>query len=232
MRFLSILVLSLGIASAAVAAVAAESPATLTVSGEGEVAATPDMATLTLGVTQEAKTAQAAMDAASTAMADILSALQAAGIAARDIQTGDLSLNPVWSNRSYDSNGAPQITGFMARNILTVRVREMAALGGVMDQVLSVGANSFQGLGFGLQDPQPKADAARVAAVQDAMRKAALLAEAAGVKLGPVLSISDQGGNARPQPVMMEAMRSSAVPVAEGEVSLSARVTMVFALED
>ena len=224
MRFLSIILISLGLAAAAMAA---ETSPAITVTGRGEVAAAPDMATITLGVTSQAKTAGEAMDETSAAVAAILKALEAAGIAPRDMQTSDLSLDPVWSSRA--SNGAaPRIEGFTARNTLRVRVRDLDRLGGVLDDVLEVGANTFRGLSFGLQEPGPLTDQARTAAVADAQRKAALIAGAAGVTLGPVLSISESGG-VSPQPVMMEAARA-AVPVAAGEVSLSATVTMVFAL--
>ena len=224
MRFLSIILISLGLAAAAMAA---ETSPAITVTGRGEVAAAPDMATITLGVTSQAITAGEAMDETSAAVAAILKALEAAGIAPRDMQTSDLSLDPVWSSRA--SNGAaPRIEGFTARNTLRVRVRDLDRLGAALDDVLRVGANSFQGLSFGLQQPEPLADQARAEAVADAQRKAALMAEAAGLALGPVLSISEAGG-AAPVPVMMEAARA-AIPVAAGEVSQTATVTMVFAL--
>lgn len=224
MRFLSIILISLGLAAGAMAA---ETGPTITVTGRGEVAAAPDMATITLGVTSQARTAAEAMDKTSAATAAILKELEAAGIAARDMQTSDLSLDPVWSNRG-GNGAAPRIEGFTARNTLRVRVRDLDRLGAVLDDVLRVGANTFRGLSFGLQEPQPLADQARAEAVADAQRKAALMAEAAGMALGPVLSISEAGG-AAPVPVMMKAARA-AIPVAAGEVSQTATVTMVFAL--
>lgn len=224
MRFLSIILIALGLATAAPAA---ETSPTLTVTGRGEVAAVPDMATITLGVTSQAKTAGDAMDKTSAATAVVLKTLQTAGIDARDMQTSDLSLDPVWSNGA-GTGGARRIEGFTARNTLRVRVRELDRLGAVLDDVLRVGANTFRGLSFGLQEPEPLADRAREKAVTDAHRKAALIAEAAGVALGPVLSITE-GSGAVPAPVMMEAARAP-MPVAAGEVSLSATVTMVFGL--
>lgn len=224
MRFLSIILISLGLATAAMAA---ESGPAITVTGRGEVAAVPDMATITLGATSQAKTAGDAMDEASAAAAAILKVLEAAAIAPRDMQTSELSLDPVWSSRT--SNGAaPRIEGFVARNTLRVRVRDLDRLGPVLDDVLRVGANSFRGLSFGLQEPEPLADQARAAAVADAQRKAALMAEAAGVALGPVLSISEASAGI-PAPMMLESTRA-AIPVAAGEVSQTATVTMVFAL--
>lgn len=227
MRFLGLLILCFGITTTD--AVRAAEVATMTVTGTGEIAAAPDIATVTLGAVAEAKTAQEAMDEVSAQVSAILATLQAAGVAPRDLQTSALSLSPLWSNR-YDSTAPPRITGFRAENMLTVRLRDLDGLGGVLDAVLGEGANSFRSLAFGLSDPQPVQDAARSAAVADARRKARLYAEAAGLTLGPVLSFTESGG-ASPRPAMMEAARASAdMPIAEGELTIRASVTMVFAI--
>lgn len=204
----------------------------ITVSGEGQVEAAPDMATITLGVTNEAREAKAAMEATSDAVARVLERLSSLGIAPRDLQTRELSLSPVWSDRGAAGEERRRITGFVASNTVLVRVRDLTALGGILDAVISDGANDFNGLRFGIQEPDPLMDAARRRAVADAMAQAELLAEAAGVELGPVMSISAHGGG-RPAP-MAEAMRSSAagVPVAAGEVTVSANVSMVFAIAE
>ncbi|MBC56047.1 MAG: hypothetical protein CL814_03830 [Confluentimicrobium sp.] len=225
MRFFTVLMLALALATTGRAQ---DAPATLTVTGEAEVAAAPDMAVITVGVTSLARSAADAMDDTSVKTAEILAALAAAGIAERDLQTRALRLNPNWANRSSTPGAGPKIDGFVASNTVMVRVRDLDRLGGVLDTVLGLGANEFGGLSFGLQNPAPAQDEARRAAVAEAMRKAQLYAEAAGLTLGPVLSLSEAGG-ARPAPMMMEAARmADAVPVAAGEVSVSAAVTMVF----
>lgn len=204
----------------------------ITTSGTGIVDSAPDMATISLGVTNEAKEAGAAMQATSDAVRDILARLEAAGIEARDVQTENLSLQPLWL-RSNNNETPPRITGFVARNSLNIRVRDLTKLGGILDQVVQDGANTFNGLRFSIAEPEPLIAVARAAAVKDAIMRATQLAEAAGVTLGPIQSISEQGG--RPQPVMMEmasARMASDVPVAAGEVSLSAQVTIVFAIAD
>ena len=223
MRWIMVLALSLVIGQA-VAQEAAEGR--LIVTGEGAVDSVPDMATITMGVTSEAKTAREAMAETSEATAAVLEALTDAGIEARDMQTRDLSLNPLWDNRS---SGERRIVGFQASNTVFVRVRDLDALGGVLDQVIQSGANEFRGLGFGLQEPGPALDEARRRAVAEALRKAALYAEAAGLTLGPVLELTESGGS--PGPVMMErAGMAMAVPIAGGEVTTNASVTMVFGL--
>lgn len=203
----------------------------ITVTGEGSVATVPDMATINLGVTHQAKEAGAAMAATSQATANMLQRLAALGVEARDMQTSNLSLNPVWSNRNSSSSGNPRISGYVASNSVHVRVHDLTALGRVLDAVIAEGANDFNGLRFSVEDPDPLMDLARQKAVADAMARALLLTMAAGVTLGPVQSMSEHGGR---RPVMMEmsAARSNDVPIAAGEVSVSASVSMVFAIAD
>lgn len=211
----------------------AEAP-TITVTGQGQVSRAPDMATISLSVTANAATAAAAVAQVSKNLAGVLDRLKAEGVAERDMQTSGLNLSPVWDSPRPGSNVAPKITGFSASSAISVRVRALDHLGGVLDGVVKDGANGFSGLAFGLADPAPAQDDARKAAVADALHKAQLYAEAAGVKLGAVQSITDQDGGG-PRPVMMmkaaPMMADAApMPVAQGEVELDASVTMVFAI--
>ncbi|MCF6315632.1 MAG: SIMPL domain-containing protein [Marinosulfonomonas sp.] len=202
----------------------------ITVVGQGAVETTPDMATVSMGVITEAKTGAEAMAQNSAALEGVLKQLGAAGIEAKDVQTSNLSLSPRW-----DSSGQGQIAGFIASNTVTVRVRDLDRLGGVLDAVVQNGANTFHGLHFGLQEPQPAQDAARQDAVADARRKAQLYATAAGVTLGDVLTISEAASRGvSPVMMIMEAdmMQSRAVPVAQGEVTVGATITIVYAIAD
>ena len=216
------------------AALAGDSPRTISVSGSASVEVAPDMATLTLGVTRQARSAGDALAAVREISAAIFARLEAAGIAPRDMQTSNLNLRPLYSDRSSPQNEPPRIVGYQASNMVTVRVLKLEDLGGILDQVARDGANTFNGLQFGILDPDPLADQARAAAVRDAMARAALLAGAAGVTLGPVLSISDQSGGG-PMPVMADmafARSAEAMPVAAGELSVHASVNMVYAIAD
>ena len=210
----------------------AESRALITVTGTGRVEAAPDMATISLGVTSEARTARAAMDETSVKVAALLAVLDAAGIEPRDRQTTGLSLNPVWDHRTYDSGGSPRIVGFSAQNTVTVRVRALDGLGELLDGVLGAGGNTFNGLAFGFLEPRPLEDEARRRAVADARAKAELLTAAAGVALGPVVSIAEGGGYAPPMPEFRMAMAADSmpapVPVAAGELSIAVSVTIVW----
>lgn len=204
----------------------------MAVTGEGSVDVAPDMATVRLGVLAEAVEAGDAIGEMNRAMTDVLDRIAASGIEGRDVQTADLSVQPRWDHRP---NGeAPRIAGFQARTTVTVRVRDLDRLGEVLDAVARDGANLFEGVSFGLQDPEPVRDAARRAAVADARRKAALYAEAAGVGLGPLLRLSEAGG-APPEPMplarMEMAMAADAMPVAGGELTVTAWVTLVYGLE-
>ena len=210
---------------------AEETQRQITVTGEGQVAATPDMATITLGVIHQAKTARLAMDAMSEATAKVLQNLGDLGIAPSDMQTSSLSLSPVMARRSTSEQGPRKINGFVASNSVHVRLRDLGSLGQVLDVVIDNGANNFNGLRFSVQDPEPLMTLARQQAVGDAVAKAKLLTQAAEVTLGAVLSMAELGGG-RPQMLEMAASRGGVVPIAAGEVSVSASVTMVFAIEN
>ena len=205
----------------------AQDMARITVTGECSVESRPDMATVSLGVVTRAPTAAAAMEANSTQLAAVIERLRAAGIEERDLQTTGLSLNPEWEQTQAQVQ--PRIAGYQAANQLTVRVRALDDLGGILDSTIKDGANSLNGLGFGLADPRPALDEARRRAVADAMARAKLLTEAAGLTLGAVVSITEGGGFGGPQPMYrMDAAAESAVPVAAGEIATAATVTMTF----
>ncbi len=205
-------------------------PATIAVTGEGKVDMAPDMAMLSLGVMTQADTAAAALKANSDGLSGALDRLKAAGIEDRDIQTSGLSLQP---NIDYSSSGRePQVRGYTASNMLTVRLRDLSVLGQTLDAVVIEGANTLNGLSFGLQDPDEATDEARRRAVADAAHKAALYAEAASVTLGRIVTISEQGNYGGPQPMMMAEARfakdAGSVPVASGEISIGATISVVY----
>ena len=214
----------------ALPAAAETAPATIAVTGEGKVDMAPDMAMLSLGVMTQADTAAAALKANSDGLSGALARLKAAGIEGRDIQTSGLSLHP---NVDYSSTGRePQVRGYTASNMLTVRLRDLSVLGQTLDAVVTEGANTLNGLSFGLQNPDEATDEARRRAVADATHKAALYAEAAGVTLGRIVTISEQGNYGGPQPMMMAEARfakdAGSVPVASGEISIGATISVVY----
>lgn len=211
----------------------------LTVSAEGRSERKPDLALFTAGVTSLGKTAGEALTANSADMARVIAALKRAGIADRDIQTSNLSLNPVYAQQRPRPDGTmepeqPLIIGYQVSNTVSVRQRKLGEFGQVIDTLVSAGANQVNGPSFQIDNPDEALDEARTEAVAKARSRASLYARAAGLKVLRILSISESGGYA-PQPMMMNtrAMASDAggaPPVAAGEVSLNTSVTVQFEL--
>lgn len=202
----------------------------VTTVGEGEVSVVPDMAHVSMGVTARNAEAAVALDETSRALAAVISRLEAAGIASGDIQTGNLSLYPIRSPRTGETSTEPEITGYEASNTLTVAIFDLDRLGGVLDDVVSEGANTLNGLSFSLADPSGPMAEARRRAVRDAITRAEQLTQAAEVDLGPILSISEQGHGGIGPKMEMSAARMADVPVAPGSLTVSAQVTMTFAI--
>lgn len=231
MRALSVLFLSAALVlPLAAPGLAQDAPTrTISVTGTGTVEAAPDMATVMIGVTTQGATAAEALTANTAATEAVIARLTASGIEARDMQTSNLMINPNWSG--YDSS-SPTISGYVASNMLTVRVRALEATGAILDAAVADGANTLNGLTFGLADPEPAYDEARKEAVADAKAKADLLAMAAGVKLGQVVSIIDNGAMTDPAPMYREAVSAAPVPVVGGELGLIANVMVTFAIAE
>lgn len=205
----------------------AEEAATLQITGVGEVSVRPDMATVSLGVVTQDEAAAEALARNSAELSRVFDILQQAGIAEADMQTTRFDLTPIHAGDRPGGTDTARIEAYRVTNALSVIVRDLDALGEVLDAVARAGANEFRGITFGLQDPGPLQDDARRAAVADARARAALYAEAAGVTLGDLLHLSEVGGpDARPQ--MMQMAARGAVPVAEGEVGLTAQVTLTY----
>lgn len=214
----------------------ATAPATITVSGEGTASATPDMAELTTGVVSQADDAAAALKANSAAMEALVAAVRGAGIAGTDISTSGFSVQPRYTYPGQNNNGgeqqAPKIVGYEVRNAVTIKVRDMKALGPLLDSVVVAGANDVGNLTMTLADTAALADKARRAAIADARKKAEAYAEAAGVKLGRVLRISEQGAMS-PRTFAMpvspdSAKMMSSVPVEAGELDIRSTVDVAW----
>jgi uncharacterized protein YggE len=213
--------------------------ARILVSGEGVAEVAPDMAVLQLTVTREADAARAALDANSAAMAEVLEGMQQLGIEPRDLQTSNFSIQPRYHHPRAQNSGErkpPELVGYIVRNSLTVRVRDISNVGKILDQSVSLGVNEGGQISFTNADPAAVIKQARINAVHDAREKAATLAAAAGVKLGKVMQLSEQSYQPGPRPMARAEMAmarsaSDAVPVATGENSYRVSVQMSFAIE-
>jgi uncharacterized protein YggE len=221
-----------------VAAQELRGPGTISVQGTGEVSAAPDTAYINSGVTTQGATAREALDANTAAMNQLLETLKAAGIEARDVQTSGFSVQPnyVYSD-ARDANGytlPPKINGYQVFNTVTVRVRDLDKLGAILDQSVSVGANTINGISFAVADPSRLLDEARTKAFADALSKARLYADTARVDLESIRSITETQDFGQPQPyVMREAAMSAdaAVPVASGELTFTINVQVTWEID-
>jgi uncharacterized protein YggE len=183
-------------------------------------------------VTQGA-TAAEALTENTKKMNGLFSLIQSLGIEAKDVQTTNLRVQPRYAPADpTQPNGNQIIAGYDANNDLTVRLRDLAKLGDALDRFVSAaGANNLQGIAFDFSNPDPLMDQARQNAIADAKRKAALYAQAAGVTLGPLQSLSESGGYYPKQVFAMDAARAAPVPVAAGESRLSANVSVTYAIQ-
>jgi uncharacterized protein YggE len=203
---------------------------TLNLSAYGETTLAPDMATITLGVQTRAPTAAQAMADNAGRMSAVMAALRHAGIADKDVQTSNLSLNAEYA---YADGKPPALTGYAASNDVVVKVYDLARLGPVADAVTSAGANQISGISLGLKDPSAAEDAARRIAVKALAAKASLYADATGLRLVRLVNLSEGGGYA-PQPIrpmpMMAMAKAVATPVAAGELTVRVDVTGIYEL--
>ncbi|MFC3077647.1 SIMPL domain-containing protein [Phenylobacterium terrae] len=226
----------------------------LNVTAEGRSRRQPDLAIFSAGVVTQAKTAGEALTANAQRMDAVIAALKRAGIAERDIQTSTLTLQPQYTQprppEPYprrDPAGAviepaepqaPRIIGYEARNSVQVRVRRLGEMGRVIDTLVSAGANQVDGPSFTVEEPEPALDEARVAAMQRARERAELYAKAAGLRVGRIISISEQGGYFPvAEQIVVTGYRGGPAapppppsPVQPGEVALGVNLTVQFAL--
>lgn len=203
---------------------------TIIVTGEGEVLAKPDQARIAAAVVDQAPTAEAAAEENATAMNRVLMAIAALGIPPNRIQTSNYSVQPQYSTATVTVNRS--ITGYQATNQLTITVDDLTKLGAVSDTLVRNGANQLGGMVFTIADPKPLADRARIAAVDDARTKAQTLANAAGVRLGPLLTIQEGPGVLRPTPFAApRALEAAQTPIAIGEQPIIVAVTLTYTIQ-
>ncbi len=213
---------------------AANNEGRLSLSATGEVRLAPDMASVTAGAVTRADTASEALAANARQMAGVFRALEQAGIARRDIQTSNLSVNPVYAPSDPERGDDQRIIGYEATNTVRANVRDLDRLGRTIDALVNAGANRLQGVNFTHSDPAEARDEARRRAVTELGRLRALYSEAAGIRTGRMLSLSESGGY---QPSPMAYMRADAVmaeastEVAPGEITISVQVDAVWAIE-
>ena len=203
----------------------------LSVSAEAQAHRVPDVATISAGVVTQDADANAAMRANAEQMDKVMKAIRAAGIAERDIQTSGISVSPQYR---YAENQPPQITGYQASNTVSLKVRDIAKLGKVLDSLVASGANQVNGPNFEIDQPDEAYDEARRAALEKAQARAGMYAKTLDLRVRRIVSISEGGGFRPPVPMPMMAMKAERAQadtsVSPGETTLSVSLDVVFEL--
>lgn len=203
----------------------------LSVGGHGEVRQRPDLAMVTAGVSSQADTATAALAANTAAMQAVMKTLKDAGIAEKDIQTGNFTVQPRYE---YGDGQSPKFLGYEVQNAVNVSLRDISRLGAVLDKLVTSGANQINGISFDISNPAAALDEARRRAVADAKHKAEIYAQAGGLTLGPIVSLTEAAANS-PPPLPMRASIEKAsagdVPVAAGEQIVAIDINVSWALK-
>ena len=236
MRFKIIGLMALATAVLPITANAQQATITQTITGTrldvtatGEVTRVPDVAVISAGVVSRASAASAALQDSADRMQRVIAALKRAGIADRDIQTSNVSLNPEYR---YPENQSPQLVGYTASNSVTIRFRDIRSSGKILDTLVAQGANQINGPNLTVDKPESALDEARAKAIATGRARAELYARSLGLHVVRIVAVADTGGNYAPppMPVMMEA-RAASTKIEPGEQKLQVSVAMTFELQ-
>jgi uncharacterized protein YggE len=203
--------------------------------GSGMVYAKADIANIQVGLKTGTKTtaAEATVDSTNK-MNDIVSALKTLGIADKDMQTSDYSLNPVYN---YTTDKGQVLTGYEVTQNLTLKIRDLTKIGDVIAKTTEKGANQIGNISFTIDDESALKDQARELAIKEAKAKAVLIAQQSGMKLGEVKSVVENAD--QPTPIVFNYANakmdaSSAIaPIASpsiqsGQNEIQVDVTLVY----
>lgn len=230
------------LAGAAIAPAAAAQQANITqtitgtrldISATGEVSRVPDVGVITAGVVSRSATATGALQDSASRMSQVLAALKKAGVADRDVQTSNVSLNPEYR---YPQDQAPQLVGYTASNSVTVRFRDIRNSGKILDALVREGANQINGPDLVVDKPEAALDEARAKAIAIGRARADLYARSLGMRVARVVSVSESVSYPAPPPMPMYARAevisgTLATKVVPGEQKLQVNLSMVFELQ-
>jgi uncharacterized protein YggE len=225
--FLAFAIAAFGIGTAA-AANEKRLERTVSVSATGSASAEPDVARISTGVVSEAESAREAVSQNTALMKRVVDALKAAGIAAKDIQTTAVNVEPRYQHAN--DGRPPAIIGYRALNQVEIDARDIAKLGEVLDQAVTSGANQIGGIHFEVSNAETLLDEARKQAMANALRRAKLYAVAAGTELGQVLTIAEEVHVGPPRPLARSALAAEAMPIERGSQTLEVKVHVTWAL--
>ncbi|WP_455478165.1 SIMPL domain-containing protein [Bartonella sp. B10] len=204
---------------------------TITVTATGESQAAPDIAIINLAIMTYDNTAQKALASNNKSMNDVINALKSNGIQANDLQTSDISIyqsNPDNNNEKKNNENLYHVSNF-----LTVRIRDLSNAGKIFDQAMAFGVNSVNGITFTNADTKPFYQEARKKAIAEAIEKAKTIAQAANLKLGKIIEITEGNGHYNPAPRFMSSAATSSADTnfSGGELNYNVTVTVVFAID-
>ena len=202
----------------------------LDISATGEVTRVPDVAIISAGVISRSPTATAALQDSANRMDRVLAALKRAGVADRDIQTSNVNLNAEYR---YPENQAPQLVGYTATNMVTIRFRDIRSSGKILDALVSEGSNQISGPNLVVDKPEAALDEARAKAIASGRARADLYAKSLGMRVVRVVSVSESGGYYAPPPPapMMARAELASTKIEPGEQKLQVNVAMTFELQ-
>lgn len=217
----------------------AQTPASAVITGtrldivaQGSVRRVPDIAIISAGVVTQAVDAATAMRDNAARMSRVIAALKKTGVADKDMSTSSISLSPQYR---YIENQAPVITGYQASNQLTVRFRDIAKSGAILDSLVKEGANQINGPTLTIDQPEAAQNEARIDAIKQARARADLYAKATGLKVKRIISMSEvdtgAGGPVLMQSMARDASASAKSEILPGEQSVGISVSVVFELE-
>ena len=208
----------------------------LKVEAEGEHLARPDVMSVMAGVVSTGRTAKEALSANAVRANRLLAAVRANGIEPRDVQTSRLAVMPQF-DRTRDGGegedeGVRRIIGYLARNRVDLRLRDLSKAPDVINALFEAGANEVSGPHFALSDPAPELRAARRHAVAQARVEADTYADALGMRVARVLRVSERGSFGREEEnyITVTGSRIPATPLEPGEVSTRVRVWIDYAM--
>ena len=201
---------------------------TISLVASGAIKATPDKVDISTGVTSEANSAREALDKNTAAMTKVVEALKSDGIDPKDIQTTNFSVGPIYEQKVEGK--PPVIVGYRVTNQVRITLHDIGKLGTILDKMVTLGANQIDSIEFGVQEPEALKDEARKVALKNVTDNAKLYAEAAGVGLGQILSITEEESSYQPRfaPAATRMEMAKDVPIEAGTASVEVRVRVTW----
>jgi hypothetical protein len=203
----------------------------VTVNGDSIVQAQPDTAILTISVVTQGKRALDAQQENAAKSDTVVRALKAIAGPGAEVKTSGYSLQP---QRIYREGQPPTISGYEARNSVTVVLSDLTKVGAVIDAAGQAGANDISNIAFTLRQDRPARDEALRQATREAASKAQVIAQALGGRVARIVEVQEEGA-VRPVPIYdrMEAMKavSPSTPIEVGTLDVTSRVQLVAEIE-